>query len=514
MNARLQVEVTSGSGKVVAFGSGLANVSNDPSTFEMSFRDELLAENVTAGITGVTAGSGLTGGGAAGNVTLDVGAGAGITVAADTVGLADNGVTAAKIADQAVTPEKLSTAGGSSGQVLTVTGSGAAWKNAPGGGDITAVTAGMGLTGGGSSGDVSLGIAVPLLLTGDRASDYSVVVRNDAGNGGQFLGAGAVALMAMNTATSNQAFMGEPGCALEAHGVAGTAAIRANADGSLYAVRAQSASGPAVWGSTGGAGANAVSGLNTATGATGELGGSNGVEGTTANVAQYAVYGKNDNTGAYGYIGGRRGVHGVTAVSGYAGVKGDGTSFGVYGQSASGYAVYCDGKFKQTGGSFEANPTSTIWTTNKPATVKRADGSTVKLFAEESAEVFFSDYGSARLEAGRAHVELDPVFLETVTISSSSPMRVFIQLEGEANGVFVTNKTDTSFDVVELAGGRSNVEFSYRVVCTRKHYEGERLATEADDEAYNIRVLDRVWPEKIHPAQVEGQPGPPNEHEE
>ena len=50
-NARLTVEVTSGTGKVIAFGSGVANGSQDPATFEMAFRDELLAENASGGGT-------------------------------------------------------------------------------------------------------------------------------------------------------------------------------------------------------------------------------------------------------------------------------------------------------------------------------------------------------------------------------------------------------------------------------------------------------------------------------
>ena len=107
-NLRLQVEVTSGSGHVAVFGSGIANRSNDPSTFEMSFSDELLAENASGGsITGVTAGQGLAGGGTSGTVTLDVGAGAGIAVDANTVALADNGVTTAKLAGNAVTSDKI-----------------------------------------------------------------------------------------------------------------------------------------------------------------------------------------------------------------------------------------------------------------------------------------------------------------------------------------------------------------------------------------------------------------------
>jgi hypothetical protein len=183
-NLRLKVEVTGGSGKVAAFGSGLANRSNDPSTFEMSFRDELLAENASGGsITGVMAGQGLSGGGTSGVVTLDVGAGAGIAVDANTVSIADNGVTTAKLANGAVTAQKVATTGGSTGQVLTVTASGAAWQAVPSGsgGDITAVTAGSGLSGGGTTGDVALSVA-----TGGITSTHiaeSTITSADLANG-------------------------------------------------------------------------------------------------------------------------------------------------------------------------------------------------------------------------------------------------------------------------------------------------------------------------------------------
>ena len=46
-------------------------------------------------------------------------------------------------------------------------------------------------------------------------------------------------------------------------------------------------------------------------------------------------------------------------------------------------------------------------------------------------------------------------------------MRVFVQLEGQSNGVYVTNKSQNGFDVVELNNGNSNVNFSWTVIANR-----------------------------------------------
>jgi len=114
-------------------------------------------------------------------------------------------------------------------------------------------------------------------------------------------------------------------------------------------------------------------------------------------------------------------------------------------------------------------------TGQKNAIVPTSQGMT-KLYSEESAELWFTDYGKAHLKGGRRLINLDPLFLETVTISEANPMMVFLQEEDECNGLIVKTG-DTGFEVIEKSNGRSNAQFSYRVVAKRKHFESARLQT-------------------------------------
>jgi len=93
----------------------------------------------------------------------------------------------------------------------------------------------------------------------------------------------------------------------------------------------------------------------------------------------------------------------------------------------------------------------------------------VVLHAPETPEIYFEDYGEARLEQGYAHVELDPILMANVVVNDKHPLRVFVQLEDNefTRGVIVKNKTDHGFDVVELDGGTSDMPFQWHIVCNR-----------------------------------------------
>ena len=99
--------------------------------------------------------------------------------------------------------------------------------------------------------------------------------------------------------------------------------------------------------------------------------------------------------------------------------------------------------------------------------VKDTEDQPVVMFCPEAPEVLFQDHGIGQLNNGHARIDLDPILVRNIRVDDTHPLKVFVQLEGECNGVFVTNKSGSGFDVKELAGGTSNVPFSWSIVATR-----------------------------------------------
>ena len=208
-----------------------------------------------------------------------------------------------------------------------------------------------------------------------------------------------------------------------------------------------------------------------------------GVHGTVHGTSAIAVYGT-----AYSLTGQTYAIFGYNGSSGGRGVYGyvdseSGNTYGVYGQSdsPSGYGVYYSGGIGGSG---------------LMRTVVLTSQGPTGLDAVSAAGSWVEDFGEGHLLNGHAHIDLDPIYLQTVTIDETNPMKVFVQLKGDCFGVYVDDG-QSGFDVFELQGGTSSVPFTYRVVAKRAGFEENRLdhckAAETDPYLYpELRAKNQV----------------------
>jgi hypothetical protein len=287
--------------------------------------------------------------------------------------------------------------------------------------------------------------------------------------------------------------------------------------------------GYGVYGSAGGAGVYGVTNASSGYGVAGVNGGSPdlpvgaGVYGLTNAATGYGVAGINQSlsggTGVYGSaVFGGYGVYGSgpaygTGVYGvYGSPSGSYVYGGIWGDTADGTAVWATAVNGSAGEFFNdssSNPTLAAYngapssdtayalsaggigpstgsctidihgnldcTGSKSAVVPVDGGSRkVALYAMEAPENWFEDFGSGQLSNGSARIDLDPTFAQTV--NTDLDYHVFLTPNDECEGLYVTHKTATSFEVRELHKGKSNVTFDYRIIAKRKKYETIRLA--------------------------------------
>ncbi|MEI7726023.1 MAG: hypothetical protein WCK09_13025, partial [Bacteroidota bacterium] len=173
-------------------------------------------------------------------------------------------------------------------------------------------------------------------------------------------------------------------------------------------------------------------------------------------------------TGAFGSISPLTGIN-TTGT----GVTGTGTVYGVYGQStipagerAGGYFYTSSSAYARVGGFKQSSPgifeAYLIWGIGKLVTQNKSpDGLMADLYAPVCPETVITDYGSGQLKNGKCHIEIDPLITKRIYVSREYPVKVFIQLEEDCKGVYVTNKSAEGFDVVELMGGTSDANFSW-----------------------------------------------------
>lgn len=200
-----------------------------------------------------------------------------------------------------------------------------------------------------------------------------------------------------------------------------------------------------------------------------------GVYGHNGSTAGAGLYGLADLDGAYTTAGvyGRSDAYNGFGVAGYA-PNWDGVGVGAWsnnGRLIEAFSGYYPGgtlEFYVTqGGDVYANGTYNFFK------VSNLDGATHALASIQSPEVWMEDFGRANLVNGLAVVTIAPDFAGIANLSAD--YLVFITLEGDCQGVYISNKTPTSFEVHEVNNGKSNAAFSYLIVAKLPGSETVRL---------------------------------------
>ncbi len=416
-------------------------------------------------ITGVTAGVDLTGGGTSGNVTLNVDTTKVPQLNSANVFTQPQTVNSSNCCVSALTAtgpdEGLEGDSPNSGVVGIHTGSGA----------------GSGLFGKTSS-----------------QSGYGVEGNNAGGGVGVYgvtSGPATAGVMGVNGNTTTGGY-GVFGSSPSGMGVYGVSSVNG------YGVYGIAEGGPGVYGTTAG-------------GTSGFSGTSAGVWGDNSNSSTSSVAGVLGTANATG-TGSTWGVEGVWGSPSGAGTFLAPTDAGVWGDSSqkvgvsatsdSSNALFAENQSQDFFTIFARNddiqdPTNTTYvfatvgnffvggnctidsagdlacSGTKSAVVPVSNNRQVALYAVEAPENWFEDFGSGQLVNGAATITLERTFTETVNLKLD--YHVFLTPNGNCKGLYVQQKSPSSFEVRELGDGTSNVMFDYRIVAKRLGYENQRL---------------------------------------
>jgi hypothetical protein len=60
-------------------------------------------------------------------------------------------------------------------------------------------------------------------------------------------------------------------------------------------------------------------------------------------------------------------------------------------------------------------------------------------------------------------------------VNTGVEYHVFLTANGDCKGLYVSQKSATSFEVRELGGGNSSIAFDYRIMAKRTGYEKNRM---------------------------------------
>jgi hypothetical protein len=290
--------------------------------------------------------------------------------------------------------------------------------------------------------------------------------------------------------------------------------------GDIYGVRGEGMAGTGVYGASSGSSVSkGIYGKHMASGYAiyGEAISSGGYGVTGVALDQFGVIGQSDSgTAMQGQVqavkigGGANTAANTIAVKGVNQSAGAG-GFGVYGSSARSFGGWFEsGSDQGVGGvvgvaraagtvGFQAlalSPATTAGffsgsvsvigslgvTGGKFAVVKGADGQYRGMYAVESPECWFEDFGTGTLAGGKADVKLDPLFAQHVRTDS---YHVFLTPHDPSHHLAATARTGQGFSVAASASADAAAQgtkaadltgtFSYRIVAKRNDIKGERM---------------------------------------
>jgi hypothetical protein len=133
--------------------------------------------------------------------------------------------------------------------------------------------------------------------------------------------------------------------------------------------------------------------------------------------------------------------------------------------------------FNGDGAGCSIDPSGTFSCSGSKSAVVPIEGGKrqVALTAIESPKNWFEDFGSAQLVGGLATVQLDPTFKQTV--NANLEYHVFLTPNGDGKGLYVHQKTATSFEVRELGGGKLQREVRLSHHCSAEELREGSLSS-------------------------------------
>jgi hypothetical protein len=128
------------------------------------------------------------------------------------------------------------------------------------------------------------------------------------------------------------------------------------------------------------------------------------------------------------------------------------------------------------GGVCTIDVSGNLFCSGSKSAVVPVDGGSKKvaMYAIEGPENWFEDAGSGQLSNGSAVIRLENLFGQSV--NTGMDYHVFLTPNGDCKGLYVSQKSPNSFEVHELGGGTSSIAFDYRIMAKRKGFENIRMA--------------------------------------